>query len=64
VLDAVGLERPALVEEDVSGPRAVHFSVTHPERVSALLLVNSFAHYGREDAYSWGFPARSLHRVM
>jgi pimeloyl-ACP methyl ester carboxylesterase len=48
----------------VSGPKAVHFSVTHPERVSALVLVNSYAHYVREDDYPWGFPARSLDRYI
>jgi class 3 adenylate cyclase/pimeloyl-ACP methyl ester carboxylesterase len=64
VLDAVGYEHPVLVAEDVSGPRAVHFSVTHPERVSALVLVNSYAHYVREHDYPWGFPATSLDRYI
>jgi class 3 adenylate cyclase/pimeloyl-ACP methyl ester carboxylesterase len=64
VIDAVGFERPALVAADVSGPRAVHFSVTHPERVSALVLVNSYAHYVREQDYPWGFPASSLDRYI
>jgi class 3 adenylate cyclase len=63
VLDAVGFERPALVAEDSSGGRAIHFSVTHPERVSALVLINSFAHYVREHDYPWGLPAESLDRV-
>jgi class 3 adenylate cyclase len=60
----VGYEHPVLVAEDVSGPRAVHFSVTHPERVSALVLVNSYAHYVREHDYPWGFPATSLDRYI
>jgi pimeloyl-ACP methyl ester carboxylesterase len=47
VLDRVGFERPALVADDVAGERAIDFSVTHPERVSALVLVNRYAHYVR-----------------
>jgi pimeloyl-ACP methyl ester carboxylesterase len=60
VLDAVGFARPALVAEGASGLRAIHFSVTHPERVNVLVLVNCFAHYVREDDYPWGLPAESL----
>jgi pimeloyl-ACP methyl ester carboxylesterase len=56
VLDAAGFEQPALVAEDASGGRAIHFSVTHPDRVSAIVLVNSFAHYVREKDYPWGVP--------
>jgi class 3 adenylate cyclase len=63
VLDAVGFEQAALVGEDVVGGRAIHFSVTHTERVSSLVLFNSYAHYVREDDYPWGVPARYLDRV-
>jgi class 3 adenylate cyclase len=62
VLDAVGFERPALVAEELTGGRAIHFSVTHPERVSALVLVNTYAHYVREDDYPWGVPPERLDR--
>jgi class 3 adenylate cyclase len=54
LLDAVGFERPALVAEGTSGGRAIHFAATHRERLSALVLVNSFAHFMREDGYPWG----------
>jgi class 3 adenylate cyclase len=64
VLDAVGFERPALVAEDSNGVRAIHFSATHPERVSALILVNSYAHYVREVDYRWGLPRESVDRVV
>jgi class 3 adenylate cyclase len=63
VLDAVGFERPALFGGDSSGLRAIHFSATHPERVGALVLVNSFAHYVREEDYPWGLPREDLDRV-
>jgi class 3 adenylate cyclase len=60
VLDAVSFERPALVAEGPSGGRAIHFSATHPERVNALVLLNSFAHYVREDDYPWGVALKDL----
>jgi class 3 adenylate cyclase len=59
VLDAVGFERPALACMDAGMP-LIHFSVTHPERVSALVLINSYAHYLREDDYPWGVPPHSI----
>jgi class 3 adenylate cyclase len=62
VLDAVGFRRPALVGEGSSGARAIHFSATHPERVSALVLLNSFACYRKENDYPWGFSTKSLDR--
>jgi pimeloyl-ACP methyl ester carboxylesterase len=64
VLDAVGFERRALVAEGTSSGRAIHFSATHPDRVSALVLVNGYAHYVREDGYPWGFPPTSLDRLV
>jgi class 3 adenylate cyclase len=60
VLDALRLERPALVAWDSSGGGAIHFSVTRPERVSALVLINTFAHYVREDDYPWGVSPERL----
>ena len=64
VFDAVGFERPALVADGISGGRAIHFTATHPERVSALVLVNSHAHYVREHDYPWGIPPEKLDRLM
>ena len=64
VFDAVGFRRPALVAFDMSGRSAVHFSVTHPERVSALVLINSYAYYVREDDYPWGIPPEGIDQVV
>jgi len=64
VFDAAGFERPTLVAEGTSGGRAVHFSAIHPERVSALVLINSHARYLREDGYPWGHPPEQLDRVV
>jgi class 3 adenylate cyclase len=64
VLDAVGVDRPWLVGEDVSGAQVIKFSVTHPERVNALVLINSYAHYVQEIDYPWGIPSESLDRLV
>jgi class 3 adenylate cyclase/pimeloyl-ACP methyl ester carboxylesterase len=63
VLDAVGFGQPAMVGAGISSP-LIHFSVTHPERVRALVLVNSFAYYVREEGYPWGVPPDSIDRVV
>jgi pimeloyl-ACP methyl ester carboxylesterase len=60
VLDAAGFERPVLVMGGEGGGLAIHFSVNHPERVSALVLVNGCAYYVRENDYPWGAPPESL----
>jgi class 3 adenylate cyclase/pimeloyl-ACP methyl ester carboxylesterase len=64
VLDAVGFQRPAIVAGEGFGAGAIHFSVTHPERVSALVLVNGYAHYVQDDDYQWGVPREDLDRVI
>src|SRR5690242_17473881 len=54
VLDAVGSERVALVAESGFGGAAVMVAATHPERVQALVLVNSSARFIADDEYSIG----------
>jgi len=63
VMDAVGFERPALAGADPGMPQ-IHFAATHPERVSALVLVNSYAHYVREDDYLWGVPPQTVNQFV
>jgi class 3 adenylate cyclase/pimeloyl-ACP methyl ester carboxylesterase len=64
LLDAVGFQHPAIVAAGQSGPAAIHFAVAHPERVSALVLVDSYAHYLKEDDYPWGFRRQDLDGAM
>jgi class 3 adenylate cyclase/pimeloyl-ACP methyl ester carboxylesterase len=52
VLDAVGCERVALLELGV--PVGLWFTATHPERATALVLVNSTARLRRADDYPEG----------
>ena len=43
-----------------SGSTTIRYAVAHPERVSALVLINTHAYYVREDGYPWGMPADML----
>ncbi|MGH2810262.1 MAG: alpha/beta fold hydrolase, partial [Actinomycetota bacterium] len=54
VMDAAGSERAAVVGVGDSGPIAMLFAATHPERVSALVVINTAARFTRADDYPWG----------
>lgn len=60
VMDAVGSERAALLAEVDSGPIAMMFAATQPERVSALVLSNTWSRYLAADDYPIGFPAKRI----
>src|SRR5262245_44118952 len=64
VLDAAGAERVALVGASASGQHAIQFSVSDPERVNALVLLNTYAHYLRHDDYPWGLPEDLMERFL
>ena len=57
VLDAAGIERAAIIGCDGGGPVALVAAATYPDRVSALVLVNTFARMKRSDDYPAGVPA-------
>jgi class 3 adenylate cyclase len=62
VLDDAGCERVVLVGASHAGPPAIRYAATHVERVSALVLVNTYAHYVRDDNYPWGYSPEALER--
>jgi class 3 adenylate cyclase len=62
VLDAVGCQRVVLFGTGLGGPTAIRYAAHHPERVQALVLVDTFAYLVREDDYPWGLPPESLER--
>ena len=64
LLDTVGFQQPAMVGGGTFGPTAIHFAVTHPQRVSALVLFNTCAHFVRENDYPWGFLLRISMRLV
>ena len=63
VLDTVGFERAVLVGTFHAGPTVIRHTVRHPERVTALVVINSFAHYVPEDDYPWGISLEVLDQV-
>ena len=62
VLDAVGCRRVVLLGTGLGGPTAIRYAAHHPERVQALVLVDTSAYFVREDDCPWGLPRESLDR--
>jgi class 3 adenylate cyclase len=60
VMDAAGSDRTALIGDAEGGQMAMLFAATYPERVSALVLLNTAARHLRDVDYPWGLPARSV----
>lgn len=56
VLDAAGAERPTLACFDAGGCAGIFFAATYPDRLSSLILTNSFARLGRAPDYPAGMP--------
>ena len=54
VLDEVRSERATVVGISDGGPIATVFAATYPDRVSGLVVVNSYARRLRSDDYPWG----------
>jgi class 3 adenylate cyclase len=62
VLDELGCERVVVL--GALSPPALQFAATHPERTSALVLINPTARYPRADDYPEGFPDAVLELVL
>jgi class 3 adenylate cyclase/pimeloyl-ACP methyl ester carboxylesterase len=60
VLDAVGSERASILAGADGGPTAILFAATHPERTSALVLLNTTARFLKDDDYPWGLTEAEL----
>ena len=62
VLDAAGSERTAILATIDTGPIAILYTAMHPERISALVLLNTAARFIEAEDYPIGFPpTRSTH---
>jgi len=51
-----------LVGWNQGGATVIRYAAINPERVTALVLFETYAHYVREDDYPWGLPRGSLDR--
>jgi len=56
VLDAVGCERAVLMGTSEAGALNLLFAASHPQRTSALILLNSYARLAWNEDYPWGIP--------
>jgi class 3 adenylate cyclase len=56
VLDAAGADYPTVMAANDAGVLAALLAASHPDRVRALVLVNSFARGLRAPDYPWGWP--------
>jgi class 3 adenylate cyclase len=64
VLDAVNSERAALVTNIGGGFLAMSFAAAHPERVSALVLVDCFARFLAAPDFPIGAPPETLELAL
>ena len=62
VMDAAGSERAAVMGVSEGGPMAVLLAATHPERVTHLILVGTYARLTRSDDYPIGIPRGTMER--
>jgi pimeloyl-ACP methyl ester carboxylesterase len=64
VLNAAGSEETALIGDAEGGPMAMMFAATYPQRIRALVLVNTFAKMLRAPDYPIGMPAEAAERFL
>ncbi len=64
VMDAVGSERTAIISANDGALMAALFAATHPERTSALVLVNGTARIAAAPDYEIGVPPDVQERLI
>jgi pimeloyl-ACP methyl ester carboxylesterase/class 3 adenylate cyclase len=64
VLDAVGSNKAAICGVGDSGPIAVLFSATYPDRVSALIVANTAARLIQAPDYPWGMRPEDVETFL
>ena len=60
VMDAVGLERAAVLGISEGGAMGVLFAATYPHRTTALITYGTFTHWVSEPGFPWA-PSRAEH---
>ena len=64
VIDEVGSERPVIVASGEVGLVGILLAATHPDRVSALVLINSFARFLRGPDQPWAIAPDVAERYL
>jgi class 3 adenylate cyclase len=57
VMEAAGSDRPVVFGMDATGPLAIFFAATYPDRTAALVLYGTFACGLRDEEYPWAWSA-------
>jgi class 3 adenylate cyclase len=63
-LDAADADRVAVIGDAEGGPMAMLLAATFPDRVSHLVLVNSYARWRRADDYPIGMPDATTEKLI
>jgi len=63
-LDAAGSQQTAVIGDTESGPMAMLLAATYPDRVAALVLVNTFARWRRAPDYPIGMPDATTEKLV
>lgn len=64
VLDAAGSQRATVVGVGDSGPLAILFAATQPQRVTSLVLINTGARLVQGPDYPWGLRADEVEAFL
>ncbi len=64
VMDAVHAQRAVIIGASEAGPTCALFAATHPDRVSALILVGAMARWTSARDYPWARSALTYRMVM
>jgi pimeloyl-ACP methyl ester carboxylesterase len=64
VLDALGVDRAAVLTNFFGGPVAIALAALHPERVSHLLLHGTYACWVRKPDFPIGMPEETVARFL
>jgi class 3 adenylate cyclase len=64
VMDAAGVAQAALLGDAEGGPMAMMFAASHPDRVPALVLTNTYARWRRADDYPIGMPDGTWEKLL
>jgi class 3 adenylate cyclase/esterase/lipase len=64
VMDAAGSERAAIVGVGDSGPIAMLFAATYPQRVSSLVVINTAARFTVAEDYQWGRSSKEVEQFL
>jgi pimeloyl-ACP methyl ester carboxylesterase len=64
VMDAAASERAVVVGVSEGGPMAMLFAATHPDRVTALVLIATTARFRRAEDAPWGWSDRVVETML